>query len=204
MNLHLKLLAGAAVLGCSTGVLAQGRPATAATPATKAQPAMPAQPTTSTTTTTSTQPAMSAMPATPAQPATRTPDETTTGKTTAPGQMGTTPGQEQTTPGEASELNPAATGTTPSGQTTGNATSTAVTAATEADLKAGALVYDQSGALVGKVDSVSASGAVISTGKARAEIPVASFGKNDKGLVMTMTKAELQASAKSAAKPKKK
>ena len=167
MNLHLKLLARRCSSRLFDWRLAQGRPATAATPATKAQPAMPAQPTTSTTTT-STQPAMSAMPATPAQPATRTPDETTTGKTTAPGKWGPRQGRSNNS-GEASELNPAATGTTPSGQTTGNATSTAVTAATEADLKAGALVYDQSGALVGKVNSVSASGAVISTGKARAE-----------------------------------
>ena len=46
-------------------------------------------------------------------------------------------------------------------------------------------VYDQTGALVGKVDSVSAKGAIVNTGKARAEIPLASFGKNDKGLVVS-------------------
>ena len=58
-------------------------------------------------------------------------------------------------------------------------------------MKAGVEVYDQSGALVGKVDSVGANGAVVNTGKARAEIPVASFGKNAKGLVVSITKAEI-------------
>ena len=49
----------------------------------------------------------------------------------------------------------------------------------------GVEVYDQSGALVGKVDSVSSDGAIVNTGKARAEIPLSSFGKNDKGLVVS-------------------
>jgi hypothetical protein len=71
-----------------------------------------------------------------------------------------------------------------------------VTAATEADIKAGTDVYDQTGALVGKVDSVSSKGAIVSTGKARAEIPLTSFGKSDKGLVVGITKAELDAQAK--------
>ena len=35
----------------------------------------------------------------------------------------------------------------------------------------------------------------LGTGKARAEIPVASFGKNDKGLVVAITKAEIDAQA---------
>ena len=39
-------------------------------------------------------------------------------------------------------------------------------------------------------------GAVVSTGKARAEIPLTSFGKNDKGLVVSVTKADLDAQAK--------
>ena len=38
---------------------------------------------------------------------------------------------------------------------------------------------------------VSANGAIVSTGKARAEIPLTSFGKNDKGLVVSITKADL-------------
>ena len=75
----------------------------------------------------------------------------------------------------------------------------AVTAATAADVKAGMPVFDQKGGVVGKIEVVSAKGVVVSTGKVKAEIPVSSFGKNDKGLVMSMTKTELEAaSAKSA------
>ncbi len=47
-------------------------------------------------------------------------------------------------------------------------------------------------------------GAIVSTGKARAEIPLSSFGKNDKGLVVSMTKAELDAQAKAETKTKTK
>jgi hypothetical protein len=35
----------------------------------------------------------------------------------------------------------------------------------------------------------------VNTGKARAEIPLASFGKSDKGLVVSVTKADLDAKA---------
>jgi hypothetical protein len=78
-----------------------------------------------------------------------------------------------------------------------------VTQAKATDIKAGASVYDQAGALVGKVDSVTADGAIVSTGKARAEVPLSSFGLNDKGLVVSVTKSELDAQAKAKkAKPK--
>ena len=70
-------------------------------------------------------------------------------------------------------------------------------------MKAGVSVYDQNGGLVGKVESVSSKGAVINTGTVKAAIPVSSFAKNDKGLVIAMNKAEIDAAAKkSAAKPK--
>ena len=78
---------------------------------------------------------------------------------------------------------------------------TKVVAATEADVKAGNAVHDTSGASVGTIESVSASGAVISTGKSRIQVPLASLGKNDKGLVIAMSKAELDAAA--AASPPK-
>jgi hypothetical protein len=77
-----------------------------------------------------------------------------------------------------------------------------VTLATTADVKAGVSVYDQSGALVGKVDSVDSDGAIVNTGKARAEIPLSSFGKNEKGLVVSVTKAELDSKAKAETKTK--
>ena len=120
---------------------------------------------------------------------------------TAPGQTGVTPGQMQTMPGDASQDTPAATGQTPSGQTTGQAGTSALQAASEADFKKGATVYDQSGAKIGKIQSYSASGVVVSTGKARAEIPLASFGRGDKGLVLGMSKADFEA-ATSAKKTK--
>jgi len=77
-----------------------------------------------------------------------------------------------------------------------------VTQATAADIKAGVSVYDQTGTLVGKVDSVGADGAIVNTGEARAEVPLSSFGKSDKGLVVSVTKAELDAQAKKETKPK--
>lgn len=136
------------------------------------------------------------------------PDEPATGPTTAgksstaPGQTQSTPGQRQTTPGEASQMTPAQTGQTPSGQTTGNAQA-AVSKATAADIKAGASVYDQKGAVVGKIDSVSSKGAVIDTGAVKATIPASSFAKSDKGLVIGMSKSQIDAAAKkSSQKPK--
>jgi hypothetical protein len=116
------------------------------------------------------------------------PDETVPGHSaTAPGKMQTTPGQTQAVPGEASQATPAVTGQTPAAQ---------VTQATAADVKKGALVYDSKGDLVGKIDSVSAKGAVLNTGSTRAVIPVSSFGKGEKGLVVSMTKAEIDAAGK--------
>jgi hypothetical protein len=71
-----------------------------------------------------------------------------------------------------------------------------VTPATQADLKAGTSVYDADGNAVGKIESADAKGAVVSTGKAKAQIPLSSIGKNDKGLDIAMTRAELEAAAK--------
>ena len=74
--------------------------------------------------------------------------------------------------------------------------------ATAADIKADVSVYDEAGALVGKVVSVDADGAIVNTGKVRAQIPLSSFGKNDKGLVISATKADLDAEAKKETKSK--
>jgi hypothetical protein len=70
-----------------------------------------------------------------------------------------------------------------------------VTQATAADIQAGASVRDQSGGMVGTIESVSAQGAVVSTGTVRAQVPITSFGKNAQGLVLAMTKAQLEAAA---------
>ena len=181
-------------------------PATSTPPATDEAPAKSAEPTSATpsmvTSPTVAQPATTTPP-----PATAAPDEAAPPSTAAPGQTGTTPGQAQTSPGEASEITPAQTGTTPSGQPVPSDQAQAtgqVTAATAADVKAGVAVFDQKGGEVGKVESVSAKGAVVSTGKARAEVPVSSLGKNDKGLVISMTRAELEAASAKSTPPKKK
>ena len=68
--------------------------------------------------------------------------------------------------------------------------------ATEADIKAGVAVFDADGNAVGKIESVDAKGAVVSTGSAKAQVPLSSFGRSDKGLVISMSRAELEAAAK--------
>jgi hypothetical protein len=124
------------------------------------------------------------------------PDEPMPGTTAksqpAPAQTEPTPTQPQTTPGAPDQKGSAQA-----------SASGATTAATAADVKAGVSVYDQKGGVVGKIDSVSGKNAVIDTGTARAQIPISSFAKSDKGLVISMTKAELEAAAKkSPPKPK--
>ena len=173
MSLKLNGFLGTAALVISSGALAQ------------AQPAQPANP-------------PSVQKAVPAQPATKTTDPLAPTTSTVPGQTQSTPGQTQATPGQASELTPATTGQTPSAQTTAIAATDkpVVTAATSADLKTGVSVYDQKGDLVGKIEKVDGDNAVVSTGSARASIALSSFGKTDQGLVISMTKGELNAAAK--------
>ena len=84
---------------------------------------------------------------------------------------------------------------TASADAAGTAQAGAVTLATKDDIKAGAAVLDQTGGQVGTVESLTAAGAVVSTGKVRAEIPFGSFAKSDKGLVIAMTKSQLEAQA---------
>jgi rRNA processing protein Gar1 len=66
---------------------------------------------------------------------------------------------------------------------------------------AGAAVYDASGAQVGTIDSVSGGNAVVSTGSVKAALPMTSFAKGDKGLVISMSKADLEAAVSKATKP---
>lgn len=112
-----------------------------------------------------------------------------------------TPGTEQAappaaTPGSApSSATPdtAAAPTSGSPAASASADTTATAAATRADLKTGTAVYDSAGATVGTIQSVTATGAVVASGKLRAEIPAASFAKNSRGLVIGITKAEFEA-----------
>ena len=73
-------------------------------------------------------------------------------------------------------------------------------AATQADIKAGVEVFDNAGVAVGTVQSVTATGAVVASGKLRAEVPTTSFAKNAKGLVIGISKAEFEAAVSKAAK----
>ena len=70
-----------------------------------------------------------------------------------------------------------------------------IVAATRSDVRAGAEVRDTEGGLVGTVESVDSEGAVVSTGNVRAKLPFESFGKNDRGLVISLSRAELEAAA---------
>jgi hypothetical protein len=85
--------------------------------------------------------------------------------------------------------------------TQGMATATVV-AATQADLKAGAVVDDQSGQKVGTIESVASDGAVVSTGKSRAQVPLSGFGTKNGTLVIGMTKAQLDAATAAKTPPK--
>jgi hypothetical protein len=136
-------------------------------------------------------------PAETTKPTDTTKPADTAPESTAPGQAGTTPGQEQTTPGEASQLTPAVTGTTPSGQTTAKGqASTDAKASAKVDVKAGATVFDSGGTSVGKIESVEGNHAVLSTGTIQVKIPLSSLATGDKGLTIAMTKAQIEAAAK--------
>ena len=181
MQVQLKSLAGFTALIMSSAAFAQAQ--------------QPAQQTTSTTTqqtptetqTTTTNSTTTAVPGTPAAPAQT---QTTTTKSTT-----TTP----TEPATGTPVGPSASSTTTSTTTRSAA---ATKAATAADVKKGVSVYDQNGGAVGKIDSVAGKNAVLNTGSVRATVPISSFAKNDKGLVIGMTKSEIDSQAKSAAKPK--
>jgi len=73
------------------------------------------------------------------------------------------------------------------------------TPAAEAGAKAavsptvGAKVFDSNGGEVGTVEKVDAANAVVNTGAKRATLPLAAFGKNEKGLLISMDKASLEA-----------
>jgi len=77
----------------------------------------------------------------------------------------------------------------------------AASATAGAGVTAGAAVFDASGNPVGTIESVSGANAVLSTGTVKASIPIASFGKGAKGLVVGITKADLEAQVAAATKP---
>jgi hypothetical protein len=68
-------------------------------------------------------------------------------------------------------------------------------AATSADVKAGASVYDQDGNSVGKIESVDGKAAVLNTGKVQVKVPLSALARGDKGLSISMSKTEIEAAA---------
>lgn len=78
------------------------------------------------------------------------------------------------------------------------ASSPSAAASGPAQVTAGAQVVDSKGGAVGTITSVNGNVAVVDTGTIKASIPISSFGKSDKGLLLGMTKSELEAAAKSA------
>jgi len=62
----------------------------------------------------------------------------------------------------------------------------------------GAKVYGPDGTEAGTVEKVDAANAVVYTGTKRATLPLAVFGKNDKGLLISMNKAQLEAAVAAA------
>jgi hypothetical protein len=66
---------------------------------------------------------------------------------------------------------------------------------TISDVRQGSAVHDPEGGLVGTVESVDERGAVVSTGRIRARLPFSSFARNARGLVISLTRAELEAAA---------
>ncbi len=62
----------------------------------------------------------------------------------------------------------------------------------------GAKVFDTAGAEVGSVEKVDGANAVVYTGTKRATLPTSAFAKSDKGLVISMTQAQLNAAVAAA------
>ncbi len=96
--------------------------------------------------------------------------------------------QEQAAPMQAVEEGAAA-------ETTMQAEAGPVTKAEPADFRTGMEVRDAQGGLVGTVDSVDGEGAIVFTGNLRAKLPFQSFGKNNLGLVISLSRSELEAAA---------
>ncbi len=72
-------------------------------------------------------------------------------------------------------------------------------AAAKPNFAAGGTVYDTSGGIAGTIAEASADAVVIDTGRNKVAIPPASFGAGEKGPILAMTMAELDAAADGAA-----
>ena len=68
--------------------------------------------------------------------------------------------------------------------------------------KAGDPVYDNTGVVAGSVDSVANQQIVLSTDKGKAAIPVSSLAMGSKGLMINLSKSQLNAAVAAARAPK--
>ncbi|WP_420142049.1 hypothetical protein [Sphingomonas sp.] len=92
--------------------------------------------------------------------------------------------------------------TAPADTTSTSATATAAApSAGPVSVTQGMSVVDASGATVGTIESVTAQGAVVSTGTAKAALPLNAFAKRDNGVAISMTKAQLEQAVSAAPAP---
>lgn len=84
-----------------------------------------------------------------------------------------------------------------------NAAAPAAAGAAKVEVTQGAAVMDAKGGAVGTIASVTGDVAVIDTGVVKASVPTSSFAKSEKGLLLGMTKVELEAAAKGASAEQK-
>lgn len=69
------------------------------------------------------------------------------------------------------------------------------------DVTVGAEVRDSKGVVIGTIESVSMASAVVAATGGKVEVPLEAFGKNNKGLLVGMTKAQFDAAVAAAVKP---
>ena len=70
-----------------------------------------------------------------------------------------------------------------------------------ADIIAGSDVRDSKDVVLGKIESVSMAAAVVATEAGKVEVPIEAFGKNNKGLLLALTKADFDKMVAGANKP---
>lgn len=73
--------------------------------------------------------------------------------------------------------------------------------ATPGDVTVGSEVRDSKGVVIGTIESVSMAAAVVASTGGKVEVPLEGFGKNNKGLLIGMTKADFDAAVAAAVKP---
>ena len=77
----------------------------------------------------------------------------------------------------------------------GGSAAVQATPATDADLAKGNAVKDPSGQPVGTIDSLNDEGVVLVVGERKIQVPRKVIGKNERGLVIALTRTELEHAA---------